>query len=42
MARLGQWVNIGAMGWTVGRNYYELNEFWPQYDFLRQDLPVKQ
>jgi hypothetical protein len=42
LARLGQWVNIGAMGWTVGRNYYELNEFWPQYDFLRQDLPVKQ
>jgi hypothetical protein len=32
MARLGQWVNIGAMAWTVGRNYYELNEFWPRYD----------
>jgi hypothetical protein len=33
MARLGQWVNIGAMGWTVGRNYYELNEFWPRSNF---------
>lgn len=30
LARVGQYVNIGAMAWTVGRNYYELNEFWPR------------
>jgi hypothetical protein len=36
MARFGQWVNLGAMGWTVGRNYYELNEFWPR-DKVRLD-----
>lgn len=39
LARLGQWVNIGAMAWTVGRNYYELNEFWPRYNVLR--LPAQ-
>jgi len=30
MARLGQEINLAAMGWTVGRNYYEINEFWPR------------
>jgi hypothetical protein len=30
LARVGQYINIGAMAWTVGRNYYELNEFWPR------------
>ncbi len=35
LARLGQYVNIGAIAWTVGRNYYELNEFWPRYHFLQ-------
>jgi hypothetical protein len=30
MARLGQSINLAAMGWTVGRNYYELQEYWPR------------
>lgn len=30
LARLGQTINLAAVGWTVGRNYYELNEFWPR------------
>jgi len=30
MARLGQGINLAAMGWTVGRNYYELHEYWPR------------
>jgi hypothetical protein len=38
LARLGQFVNLGAMAWTVGRNYYELNEFWPRQNSLRQQL----
>lgn len=36
MARMGQYVNIGAMAWTVGRNYYELNEFWPRLNDYAQ------
>lgn len=37
LARFGQIINLGAMAWTVGRNYYELNEFWPrESNLLRQ------
>ena len=32
LARIGQIMNLSAMAWTVGRNYYELNKFWPQAD----------
>ncbi len=38
LARLGQFVNLGALTWTVGRNYYELNEFWPRQNSLHQHL----
>jgi hypothetical protein len=30
LARLGQYVNIGCVAWTVGNNYYGLHKFWPQ------------
>lgn len=35
MARLGQSINLGAMAFTVGRNYYELNDYWPRGSTLR-------
>ncbi|MFP5230654.1 MAG: hypothetical protein ACLGXA_23810 [Acidobacteriota bacterium] len=38
LARLGQTINLGALAWTVGRNYYELNEFWPRENTLRKRL----
>jgi hypothetical protein len=35
LARWGQAINLAAVGWTVGRNYYELNEYWPRQNTLR-------
>jgi hypothetical protein len=35
LARLGQYINIGAMAFTVGHNYYQLSEYWP-----RENLPL--
>jgi hypothetical protein len=35
LARWGQAVNLAAVGLTVGRNYYELNKYWPRNDSLR-------
>ncbi len=37
LARWGQVINLAALGWTVGRNYYELNEYWPRQNTLRAD-----
>lgn len=41
LARLGQAINLAAMGWTVGRNYYELNEFWPKANIFHEDYAVR-
>lgn len=30
MARLGQYINVGAMAWTVGGNYYGLYKYYPR------------
>jgi len=30
LGAMGQAINLAAVGWTVGRNYYELNEYWPR------------
>jgi hypothetical protein len=38
MARWGQIANLAALGWTVGRNYYELNEYWPHPASLKEEL----
>jgi len=35
LARVGQTINLAALGWAVGRNYYELNAFWPREETLR-------
>jgi len=35
LARWGQVVNLAGIGWTVGHNYYELNQFWPRATLLR-------
>jgi hypothetical protein len=40
LARWGQVINLAAVGWTVGRNYYELNEYWPRNGSLRQNFPA--
>ncbi|HVT96881.1 MAG TPA: hypothetical protein VHE33_05190 [Acidobacteriaceae bacterium] len=37
LARWGQVINLAATGWTVGRNYYELHEYWPRQNTLRPD-----
>lgn len=42
LARLGQAINIGVMAFTVGRNYYELNEFWPKENLFHEDYAAKQ
>ncbi len=34
LARWGQAINLVALGWTVGRNYYELHEYWPRANTL--------
>ena len=34
LARWGQVINLAGMGWTVGRNYYELNKYWPRENGL--------
>jgi hypothetical protein len=41
LARLGQAINLAVVGWTVGRNYYELNEFWPKENLFHEDYPVR-
>lgn len=35
MARLGQYLYVGAMAGTVGWNYDQLNEYWPHGRLLR-------
>jgi hypothetical protein len=30
LARLAQSINIGAVAWAVGHNYYEIEESWPR------------
>ena len=42
LARLGQAINIGVMAFTVGRNYYELNEFWPKENLFHEDYATRQ
>jgi len=37
LARLGQYVNIGCVAWTVGNNYYGLQKYWPRYNFTLDD-----
>jgi len=37
LARVGQYINIGAMSWTVGNNYYGLEKYWPRYKFTLDD-----
>jgi hypothetical protein len=37
LARWGQVINLAAVGFTVGRNYYELHEYWPRQNTLRPD-----
>jgi hypothetical protein len=34
LARVGQYIYTGAMAFTVGHNYYELNESWPRKNLL--------
>jgi len=36
MARVGQSIYTGAMAFTIGHNYYEINELWP-----RKNVPIK-
>jgi hypothetical protein len=41
LAGLGQYIYLGSMAWTVGQNYYGMNQYWPRPGTLRQELPLR-
>lgn len=41
LARLGQFVYLGSMAWTVGQNYYGMDEVWPRSSTLGRELSIR-